>query len=247
VATEWEVLDERFGPCRGDHWLQCLFTGSRWAEGPAWVPAGRYLVWSDIPADRLLRWDETTGAVGVFRSPSGFANGNTLDRSGRLLTCEHQNRRVTRTEHDGSLTVLADSFEGRRLNSPNDVVVSSDGSVWFTDPIYGIRSHHEGDKSPGEVGASNVYRIDAETGTLAIASGDFDQPNGLCFSPDEKTLYISDTERGHLPSVRTEPFQGEEFLRFARPAFSMASAPTTRAASGHLRQTACTATTQTAA
>lgn len=205
VATEWEVLDERFQPCRGDRWLQCLHTGDRWAEGPAWVPAGRYLVWSDVPGDRLLRWDETTGAVGVFRSPSGFSNGNTLDRSGRLVTCEQQQRRVTRTEHNGSLTVLADSFEGKRLNSPNDVVVASDGSVWFTDPTYGIRSHYEGDQSPSETGTNNVYRLDTTTGALAVVADDFDQPNGLCFSPDEKTLYISDTARRHMRSFAVGP------------------------------------------
>jgi len=200
VETEWEIFDKRFQSCRGDRWLQLLHTGNRWAEGPVWCPAGRYLVWSDVPSDRLLRWDETTGAVGVFRSPSGFSNGNTLDRSGRLVTCEQQQRRVTRTEHDGSLTVLADSFEGKRLNSPNDVVVASDGSVWFTDPTYGIRSHYEGDQSPSETGANNVYRLDTTTGALAVVADDFDQPNGICFSPDEKTLYISDTGRGHMRS-----------------------------------------------
>jgi gluconolactonase len=161
-------------------------------------------VWSDVPGDRLLRWDETTGAVGVFRSPSGFSNGNTVDRSGRLITCEQQPRRVTRTEHDGSVTVLADSFEGNRLNSPNDVVVGSDGSVWFTDPTYGIRSYYEGDQSPSETGTNNVYRLDASTGALAVVADDFDQPNGLCFSPDEKTLYISDTGRAHMRSFRVQ-------------------------------------------
>jgi gluconolactonase len=200
VATEWEVLDQRFQVCRGDRWLERLHTGSRWAEGPVWVPAGRYLLWSDIPGDRQLRWDETTGAVGVYRSPSHYSNGNTLDRSGRMVTCEHQQRRVTRTEHDGSVTVLADRYQGKRFNSPNDVVVTSDGSVWFTDPSYGIRSHHEGDKATSEIGASNVYRVDAATGALTVVTGDFDQPNGLAFSPDEKTLYISDTERAHMRS-----------------------------------------------
>jgi gluconolactonase len=200
VTTEWEVLDERFKPCTGDRWLQRLHTGSRWAEGPVWVPPGRHLIWSDIPGDRLLRWDETTDAVGVYRSPSGCANGNTLDRSGRLLTCEHRNRRVTRTEHDGAVTVLADNFNGKRLNSPNDVVVRSDGSIWFTDPTYGLRSHYEGDKSASEVGANHVYRLDPTTGELAAVASDFDQPNGLCFSLDEKTLYISDTARGHMRS-----------------------------------------------
>jgi len=177
-----------------------LHTGCRWAEGPVWAPAGRYIIWSDVPGDRLLRWDETTGAVGVYRSPSAFSNGNTLDRHGRLVTCEQLHRRVTRTEHDGSITVLSDHFEGRRLNSPNDVVVRSDGSVWFTDPIYGIRNHYEGDKSPSEIGASYVYRLRPETGELTLVADDFDQPNGLCFSPDEKTLYISDTGRKDMRS-----------------------------------------------
>jgi gluconolactonase len=198
VATEWEILDRRFRSCRGDKWLERLHTGSRWAEGPVWVPGGRYLLWSDVAGNRLLRWDETTGAVGVFRSPSGFANGNTLDRGGRLVTCEQEGRRVTRTEHDGSITVLADRFDGRRLNSPNDVVVASDGSVWFTDPVYGIVSHYEGDKSASEIGASHLYRIEPATGALAVAADGFDQPNGLCFSPDEKLLYVSDTGRGHM-------------------------------------------------
>ena len=205
VATEWEVLDERFRSCVGDRSLQRLHTGNRWAEGPAWAPAGRYLVWSDVPGNRLLRWDETTGAVGVFRSPSGFSNGNTLDRLGRLVTCEQKHRRVTRTEHDGSVTVLADHFEGRRLNSPNDVVVASDGSVWFTDPTYGIRNHYEGDQSPSETGTNNVYRLDATTGAMTVKADDFDQPNGLCFSPDEKTLYISDTARRHMRSFAVGP------------------------------------------
>ena len=198
VATEWEILDKRFRSCRGDRWLERLHTGSRWAEGPVWVPGGRYLVWSDVSGNRLLRWDETTGAVGVFRSPSGFANGNTLDRAGRLVTCEQEGRRVTRTEHDGSITVLADRFDGRRLNSPNDVVVGSDGSVWFTDPVYGIDSHYEGDKSASEIGASYLFRIDPATGALAVAADGFDQPNGLCFAADEKLLYVSDTGRGHI-------------------------------------------------
>src|SRR5690348_12168646 len=140
VRAHFEVLDKRFARCSGDQWLQQLYTGCRWTEGPAYFAAGRYLVFSDIPNDRILRWDETTGAVGVFRSPAGYANGHTLDRQGRLVSCEHGNRRVTRTEHDGSVTVLADRYDGHRLNSPNDVVVRADGSIWFTDPSYGIAS-----------------------------------------------------------------------------------------------------------
>lgn len=140
--------------------IATLYDGCRWAEGPCYVPAGRYLLFNDIPEDRMLRWDEVTGAVGVFRQPSGYANGNTLDRSGRLVTCEQGNRRVTRTEHDGSVTVLADRYQGNRLNSPYDVVVRSDGSIWFTDPSYGIDSDYEGRRAPSEIGACHVYRIE---------------------------------------------------------------------------------------
>lgn len=198
VATEWETFDERFVSCRGDRSLERLHTGGRWNEGPVWVPAGRYLLWSDIPGDRVMRWDETTGAVGVLLQPSGNANGHTLDRDGRLVSCEHGNRRVTRTEHDGSITVLADRFQGKRLNSPNDVVVKSDRSIWFTDPTYGIRSHYEGHKSPSEIGASNLYRIDPTTAAISLAAGGFAQPNGLAFSLDEEILYVSDSAHGHI-------------------------------------------------
>ena len=178
--------------------VEQLHGGCRWAEGPAYVPAGRYLVWSDIPNDRMLRWDETTGAVGVFRQPAGYPNGSTLDGLGRLVTCEHGNRRVTRTEHDGSQTVIADRFEGKRFNSPNDVVVASDGSVWFTDPSYGIDSDYEGYRAESEIGACNVYRVDPVTGAVRIAADDFDRPNGLAFSLDERRLYVADTRANHL-------------------------------------------------
>jgi gluconolactonase len=198
VATTYEALDDRFGSCRGDRWLERLHGGCRWCEGPVWVPAGRYLLWSDIPNDRILRWDETTGAVGVFRQPAGNTNGHTLDRDGRLLSCEHGNRRVTRTEHDGSITVLADHFEGHRLNSPNDVVVRSDRSIWFTDPSYGIASHYEGNQAESEIGACYVFRINPETGDCEVVADDFERPNGLAFSLDERTLYISDSARGHI-------------------------------------------------
>ena len=134
IRTEMEVLDERFRQCDGDGWTQRLFTGCRWAEGPAYFPAGRNLVFSDIPNDRMLRFDETTGMVGVFRAPAGYANGHTVDRQGRLISCEQGTRQVTRTEPDGSITVLASHYDGKRLNSPNDVVERSDGSIWFTDP-----------------------------------------------------------------------------------------------------------------
>ncbi|GAA4725419.1 SMP-30/gluconolactonase/LRE family protein [Phytohabitans rumicis] len=198
VKAVFEVLDERFRPINGDDLIQRLHTGCRWAEGPAYFPAGRYLVFSDIPNDRMLRYDETTGAVGVFRSPAGYTNGHTVDRQGRLVSCEHGNRRVTRTEPDGSITVLADRYDGKRLNSPNDVVERADGSIWFTDPSYGIDSDYEGHKSPSEIGACHVYRIAPDTGEVSIVADDFVRPNGLAFSLDERQLYIVDTRNKHI-------------------------------------------------
>jgi gluconolactonase len=178
--------------------MQRLYTGCRWTEGPAYFPAGRYLVFSDIPNDRMLRLDETTGTVGVFREPSGYANGHTVDRNGRLISCEQGNRRVTRTEHDGSITVLADRYDGKRLNSPNDVVERADGSIWFTDPSYGIDSDYEGHQAPSEIGACHVYRIDPASGRVSIVADDFERPNGLAFSLDERELYIVDTRVRHI-------------------------------------------------
>ncbi len=198
---DYEVLDERFAACvRRTAQVERLHTGCRWCEGPAYVPAGRYLLWSDIPNDRMLRWDECTGHVGVFRSPAQYSNGNTIDRQGRLVTCEHGARRVSRTEHDGTITVIADSFDGKRLNSPNDVVVASDGSIWFTDPPYGIVSDYEGHRAESEIGACHVYRVDAAGGGPRIVADDFVRPNGLAFSPDERVLYVSDTgvSPGHM-------------------------------------------------
>lgn len=168
--------------------VERLATGTRWAEGPVWFGDGRYLLWSDIPNNRMLRWDETSGHISEFRSPSNFANGNTRDRQGRLVTCEHGGR-VTRTEYDGTITVLMDSFKGKRLSSPNDVVVKSDGTIWFTDPPFGILGNYEGRKAEPELG-QNVYRLDPETGTATIVADDILGPNGLAFSPDEKILYI---------------------------------------------------------
>ncbi|WAZ26064.1 SMP-30/gluconolactonase/LRE family protein [Streptomyces cinnabarinus] len=197
----YEILDERFrtGRCHaGDSKLEVLHEGSRWAEGPLYVPAGRYLLWSDIPNDRLLRWDETTGAVGVFRSPAGHPNGNTLDNEGRLITCEQGNRRVTRTEHDGSVTVLADRFQGKRLNSPNDAAVRSDGSIWFSDPDFGITSDYEGNRAESEIGARNVYRVDPASGEVRLVADGFSGPNGLVFSLDERRLFVSDSRANHI-------------------------------------------------
>ncbi|MEU9194582.1 SMP-30/gluconolactonase/LRE family protein [Streptomyces hundungensis] len=195
----YEVLDDRFRTekcAAGDLQLETLHVGSRWAEGPLYLPAWRQLIWSDIPNDRMLRWDETSGAVSVFRSPAGHSNGNTLDRQGRLITCEQGNRRVTRTEHDGSLTVLADRYRGKRLNSPNDAAVKSDGSVWFSDPDFGITSDYEGVRGESEIGANNVYRIDPATGEVQLVADCFGAPNGLVFSADESELYVSDTRAG---------------------------------------------------
>jgi gluconolactonase len=197
--TIYEVLDDRFRACAsGDHQLEKLYGGCRWAEGPVYVTAGRYLVWSDIPNDRLLRWDETTGAVGVFRNPAGYANGNTIDGHGRLVSCEQGNRRVTRTEHNGDMTVIADQFEGRRLNSPNDVAVRSDGSIYFSDPDFGIRSDYEGHRAASEIGSRDVYRVDPVSGEVTCVATGFDGPNGLVFSIDERRLYVSDSRTNHI-------------------------------------------------
>lgn len=181
--------------------VERLATGMRWAEGPVWFGDGRYLLWSDIPNNRILKWEEETGAVSVFRKPSNNANGNTRDRQGRLITCEHDSRRVTRTEYDGSITVLADQFDGRPLNSPNDVVCKSDGSIWFTDPPFGILGYYEGRKAQPQL-PTNVYRWDPSTKKIAVVAGDVDRPNGLAFSPDESKLYV--VEAGVAPRAIRE-------------------------------------------
>lgn len=187
-----EILDPRFERYRlKSAAVERLATGCRWAEGPVWFGDARALLWSDIPNDRILRWDEATGAVTEWRKPSNYANGNTRDREGRLVTCEHGGRRVTRTEHDGTITVLADAYQGKRLNSPNDVVVKSDGSVWFTDPDFGIRGHYEGHQAKPEL-PTYVYRLDPRTGDMKPVIEDIANPNGLAFSPDERTLYVVD-------------------------------------------------------
>lgn len=168
--------------------VERIATGCRWAEGPVWLGDTRSLVWSDIPNNRMLRWDEETGRTSVFRKPSNYANGHTRDRQGRIVSCEHGGRRISRTEHDGTVTTVADSFQGKRLNSPNDLVVKSDGSIWFTDPTFGILGWYEGTKATPE-SPMNVYRVDA-SGTIELAVEGINQPNGLAFSPDEKILYI---------------------------------------------------------
>ena len=192
-----EVLDARFAKYKiGNANVERLWSGCRWAEGPVWFGDIRCLIWSDIPNNRMLRWTEETGDVSVFRSPTHNSNGNTRDRQGRLVTCEHDSRRVTRTEHDGSVRVLMDSYEGKSLNSPNDVVVHSDGSVWFTDPGYGILLNYEGHMAEAEL-PTHVYRLEPDTGAVTVVADDFLRPNGLCFSPDENLLYIVDTGRSH--------------------------------------------------
>jgi len=194
-----KIIDPSFGRYRlALAKVERIASGMRWCEGPVWFGDGRYLLWSDIPNNRIMKWDEETGAVGVFRKPSNNANGNTRDRQGRLLTCEHDTRRVTRTEYDGSITVIADRHDGKPLNSPNDIVCKSDGSIWFTDPPFGILGFYEGHVEKPEL-PTNVYRWDPKTQKLAVVAGDVNRPNGLAFSPDEKRLYI--IEAGVTPRV----------------------------------------------
>ena len=197
-----EVVDPRFAKYKvGNAALERLYTGCRWAEGPVWFGDGRFLVWSDIPNNRMLRWTEETGEVSVFRSPSNYSNGNTRDRQGRLVTCEHDSRRVTRTNYDGTIAILADHFQGKPFNAPNDLAVHSDGAVWFTDPGYGILSNYEGHKATFELPPA-VYRLDPKTNEATIvSSGEMERPNGICFSPDERKLYIVDTGPPHQPGA----------------------------------------------
>ena len=193
----YEIHDERFRQLIvASARLEELYGECRWAEGPVWFADLNCLIWSDIPNQRMLRW-VPDGGVSVFRFPSNFVNGNTRDRQGRLISCEHGGRRVVRTEVDGTLTILADRYQGKRLNSPNDVVVRSDGSIWFTDPTYGIKSDYEGYRAEPEQATRNVYRLDPETGALDAVITDFGQPNGLAFSPDETSLYVADSASSH--------------------------------------------------
>ena len=182
--------------------VERVATGFRWAEGPVYFPAGRYVLFSDIPNNRIMRFSEDDGHVSVFRQPSMNSNGNTIDREGRLITCEHSGRRVTRTELDGSITVIADKYDGKRLNSPNDAVVASDGSIWFTDPVYGIGGYYEGVKATPEQEKHNVYRVDPKAGDIKVVVDDFVEPNGITFSPDEKKLYVIDTGLTDGPNNR---------------------------------------------
>ncbi len=193
VGEDCEYYDRRFRnlivhTARKD----LIFDKCRWSEGPAWIADSNFFLWSDIPNNRIMRW-VPDGTVDVFRANSNYSNGNTRDREGRLVTCEHGGRRVTRTEPDGTITVIADSYKGKRLNSPNDAVVKSDGSIWFTDPNYGIMSDYEGHKAEMEQDGCYVYRVDPKSGGIAVVADDFSKPNGLAFSPDESILYIAES------------------------------------------------------
>ncbi|MEZ5395944.1 MAG: SMP-30/gluconolactonase/LRE family protein [Bryobacterales bacterium] len=194
-------LDKRFDKYKlGNTPIQRLYVGTLWAEGPAWNGVGRYLVWSDIPNDRQMRWVNDDGHVSVMRQPAGNSNGNTFDWEGRQLSCEHGNRRVVRYEHNGSTSVIADKFDGKELKAPNDVVVDPDGNIWFTDPGYGALMHYEGNKGPLHLKEA-VYRVDGKSGAITKVTDEIYKPNGLCFSPDYKMLYIADTGATHYPEA----------------------------------------------
>jgi gluconolactonase len=195
------VLDKRFEKYKiGNAAIERLYTGMRWAEGPAWDGVGKYLVWSDIPNDVQLRWLNEDGHVSIFRNPAGYSNGNTFDFEGRQLSCEHGNRRVVRYEHNGGITVLADKYEGKPMNAPNDIVVHPDGGIWFTDPGYGSLMNYEGHK--GELHLKEaIYHIDPKTGKMAVVDKEMYKANGLCFSPDYKKLYVADTGASHYPDA----------------------------------------------
>jgi gluconolactonase len=202
VKEGFEIYDDRFKRMIPDGAkLEKHFTGTEWAEGPVYVSDGDYVLWSDIPNDRIMKWSEAEG-VSVFRQPAAYTNGHYRDREGRLVSCEHGNRRISRTEPDGTVIALVDRYEGKRLNSPNDLVVKSDGTVWFTDPPYGILSDLEGHKGQSELDANYVFRFDPQKNDLKIVGDDFDRPNGICFSPDESVIYIADSgEPKHIRAL----------------------------------------------
>jgi gluconolactonase len=197
----FEIFDARFEALlTPNSKLEKLYTGTIWAEGPCYFAEGDYLVWSDIPNNRMLRWSEANGTT-VFRQPAHYTNGHTRDLQGRLLSCEHGKRRVSRTEPDGTVVTVVDNYQGKRFNSPNDIVVKSDGTIWFTDPPYGILpGTKEGYESESEIGGCHVYRYDPVSGELSIVANDFDKPNGIAFAPGEQRLYVSDTGGSHTPN-----------------------------------------------
>lgn len=198
-SETYEIIDDRFKRLiNASAHLDKLYTGCRWAEGPAWFAAGRYLVWSDIPNNRIMRWDDTDGSVSEFRAPCNNTNGHTVDRKGRLVSCEHLTRCITRTNIDGSREVLADRYQGKRFNSPNDLVVKSDGTIWFTDPAYGIDTNYEGVKAEPEIDGCHVYRLDPSNGDIDMVISEMVRPNGLAFSLDERILYVADTGASHV-------------------------------------------------
>lgn len=200
--SDYDILDPRFGRLIIGHAkLEQLWTGGRWVEGPVWVPAAKMLLFSDIPNNRVMRFDQVEGGVSVFETPCGFHNGHALDNEGRVIACEHGGRRVSRLEHNGKWVTIADRFEGKRLNSPNDVVVKSDGSIWFTDPSYGIETYYEGNAADGEIGSCNVYRVDPTNGVVDAVITDYVRPNGLAFSTDEMTLYVAESGTTHVPDL----------------------------------------------
>ncbi len=201
IENPYDIRDTRFRALiQPNARLRRMATGFEWTEGPVWFPDHQILLFSDIPAERMMRMT-ADGQTSVFRTASGYSNGNTRDRQGRLVTCQHGTRSVTRTEPDGTLTVIADSYQGRRLNSPNDVVVQSNGAIWFTDPTYGILSDYEGYRADPEQSARNVFRVDPQTGAVEAKITDFVQPNGLAFSPDEKILYVAESGSSHDKDV----------------------------------------------
>ena len=211
-----EVLDDRFRTLTVMQGVvERLWTGGRWLEGPVWFGDGRYLLFSDIPNDRMLCWSELTGEVAVYRAPSDNSNGNTRDLHGRLVTCEHRTRRVTRTGHDGSITVVMDGFDNKPLNAPNDVTVHSDGSIWFTDPGWGIENNFEGDRAVKQL-PRDVYRVQNGRGTPVITG--MDRPNGICFAPDETRLYVVDVDEIRVFDMDgTTPVNGRPFVEFPGP------------------------------
>ncbi len=244
----FEVVEPEFSRfVLGNAPVKEIATGFDWVEGPVWFGDLNCLLFSDIPNNRMMRWIPGVG-TSVFRAPSNYSNGNTRDREGRLITCEHLTRRVTRTERDGSITVLADSYQGKRLNSPNDVIVASDGAIWFSDPHYGISMDYEGERAEQEL-PCNVYRIDPN-GEMKAVLTDFNCPNGLAFSPDEKRLYVADTGRMHQDDAATSAssrweetgrLQGERCCIASIPAVPMDSGWIRMAISGHRRRMAFTA------